>query len=355
MSDPASTAAAAAGEGVLFLGRRDVETLLPMATCVELMAETLAELARGEALQPLRSALWLPDRRGLLGTMPSTIPARGAAPGVMALKALTVFPRNWERGEETHLGFVLLFEADAGRPLAILDAASITAIRTAAVSAVATRALARERAGDLALLGTGTQAASHLEAMRAVRPISRVRVWSRTPENARRFAARESERWGLAVEAVATPEAAVEGAEIVCTVSAAREPLVAGRWLAPGCHVNAVGACTPNARELDSEAIRRSRVFVDRRESAWNEAGDLLIPLRQGEVDESCVAGELGEVLLGTIDGRRNEGEITLFKSLGLGVEDAAAARHVYLEALGATAIGGHGTPLESGAPHGPA
>lgn len=342
---------AAAKGGVLFLGRSDVEALLPMAECVELMAETLAELARGEAQQPLRSALWLPDRRGLLGTMPAGIPPRGAAPGVLALKVLTVFPRNWEQGEETHLGFVLLFEAEAGRPVALLDAASITAIRTAAVSAVATRLLAREDAGDLALLGSGTQAASHLEALRAVRPLSRVRVWSRRPESARRFAAEESERWGLPVEAVATPEAAVEGADLVCTVSAAKEPVLAGRWLAPGCHVNAVGACTPNARELDTEAIRRARVVVDAQESAWNEAGDLLIPLRQGEVDESCVAGELGEVVIGTVRGRSSDSEITIFKSLGLGVEDAAAARHVYLAALAAD----RGTRLESGVAHAPA
>ncbi len=340
-----------AREDPLFLGRRDVEALLPMAECIEVMASTLAELSRGEALQPLRSALWLPDRRGLLGTMPSALPARGTEPAVMALKALTVFPANWEKSEETHLGFVLLFEAGAGRPLAVLDAASITAIRTAAVSAVATRLLARPEASDLALLGTGTQARSHLEAVQAVRPLSRVRVWSRTPASAERFAAEESRRWGLPIEVAATPEESITGAGIVCTVSAAREPIVFGRWLAPGCHVNAVGACTPATRELDTEAIRRARVFVDRRESAWNEAGDLLIPLRQGELEESCVAGELGEALAGTIAGRQDGAQVTLFKSLGLGAEDAAAARHVYLAALAA----GRGTPLATGGSHAPA
>ena len=331
--------------GILFLDRRDVEALLPIEECIEVMAATLAELARGEAQQPLRSALWLADRRGLLGTMPAAIPARGEAPAVLALKALTVFPANWAKGEETHLGFVLLFEAQAGRPLALLDAAAITAIRTAAVSAVATRALANPDAGDLALLGAGAQARTHLEAMQAVRPLRRVRVWSRTPENARRFAAAESARRGVPVEAVATPEQALAGADLVCTVSAAREPILAGERLAPGCHVNAVGACTPNARELDGAAIRRARVFVDRRESAWHEAGDLILPLRAGEVDESCVAGELGELLLGTVVGRRSPGEVTLFESLGLGVEDAAAGRHVYLEALAA----GRGARLPDG------
>jgi ornithine cyclodeaminase len=226
---------------VLFLGADDVAALLPMAECVDVMAATLAELARGETLQPLRSALWLPDRRGLLGTMPAAIPARGAQPAVLGLKALTVFPANWARGEETHLGFVLLFEAEAGRPLAILDAAAVTAIRTAAVSGAATRLLARDGAGDLALLGAGVQARSHLQAMAAVRPLRRVRVWSRTPANAQRFAAEESWR-RLPVVAVATPQEAVAGADLVCTVSAAQEPIVRGAWLAAGCHVNAVGA-----------------------------------------------------------------------------------------------------------------
>jgi ornithine cyclodeaminase len=336
---------------VVYLDRGDVEALLPMAAAIEVMAATLAELARGEALQPLRSALWLPDRRGLLGTMPAAIAARGEAPAVLALKALTVFPANWARGEETHLGFVLLFEADAGRPLALLDAAAVTAIRTAAVSAVATRALANPGAGDLAMLGAGTQARTHLEALRAVRPLRRVRVWSRTPESARRFAAEASARADLQAEAVESPRQAVAGADLVCTVSAAREPILAGEDLAPGCHVNAVGACTPAARELDSAAIRRARVFVDRRESAWNEAGDLIVPLRAGEVDEGCVAGELGEVLVGALAGRRAPDEITIFETLGLGVEDAAAARHVYMAALAA----GRGTRLGIGGGHGPA
>lgn len=333
---------------VLFLGAGDVAALLPMAECVDVMAATLAELARGECLQPLRSALWLPDRRGLLGTMPASIPARGVEPAVMAIKALTVFPANWAKGEETHLGYVLLFEAEAGRPLAILDAAAVTAIRTAAVSGAATRLLARAGAGDLALLGAGAQARSHLEAMAAVRPLRRVRVWSRKPENAARFAAEESRRPGLPVAAVGSPEEAVAGADLVCTVSAAAEPILHGAWLAAGCHVNAVGACTPNARELDAEAVRRARVFVDRRESAWHEAGDLLIPLGRGELDESCVAGELGEALTGAVAGRRGEQEITLFESLGLGVEDAAAARHVYLRARAA----GRGVALPQGAAH---
>ncbi len=317
---------------MLILGREEVERLLPMGECIEVMAEALATLARGEALQPLRQAHWLPDRRGLLGVMPGAL-LDGEDGAVLGIKVITVFPGNHARGEESHLGSVLLFEAEMGKPLAILDAAGITEIRTAAVSALATRLLAREDAGDLALLGSGVQARSHLAALREVRPLRRVRVWSRHPESARRFAAEESARHGLPVEAVATARDAVEGADLVCTVTSAREPVLEGAWLAPGAHINAAGACTPMARELDTEAMLRARLFVDRREAALAEAGDLLIPLREGRLGEDHIAGELGDLLLGRIPGRRSPDEITLFESLGLAVEDVAAARHVWRKA----------------------
>jgi alanine dehydrogenase len=318
---------------MLILGREEVERLLPMGECIDVMAGALSALAREEALQPLRQVHWLPDRRGLLGVMPGALWDGDGA--VLGIKVITVFPGNHAKGEETHLGSVLLFEAEMGRLLAILDAAAVTAIRTAAVSALATRLLAREDAGDLALLGAGVQARTHLAALREVRLLRRVRVWSRHPESARRFAAEESARQGLPVEAAATAREAVEGADLVCTVTAAREPVLEGAWLAPGAHVNAVGACTAVTRELDTAAVLRARLFVDRRESALAEAGDLLIPLRAGEVGESQIAGELGEVLTGRVPGRRSGDEITLFKSLGLAVEDLAAARHVWRKACG--------------------
>ena len=311
---------------MLILGREEVEKLLLMGECIDVMAEALSALARGEALQPLRQAHWLPDRRGLLGVMPGALWDDGGE--VLGLKVITVFPGNHQRGEESHLGSVLLFEAGMGKPVAILDAAAITAIRTAAVSALATRLLAREDAGDLALLGASVQAKTHLAALREVRPLRRVRVWSRRPETARRFAAEES------VEAVATAREAVEGADLVCTVTSSREPILEGAWLSPGAHVNAVGACTPAARELDTEVIRRARLFVDRRESALAEAGDLLIPMREGAVGEDQIAGELGDLLLGRIPGRQSPEEITVFESLGLAVEDLAAARYIWRKAL---------------------
>jgi ornithine cyclodeaminase len=310
--------------------QREVERLLPMRECVEIMARALETTSRGEATLPLRQAVWMTDRRGMIGVMPAFL----GQPRSLGLKAVSIFPGNHGTAFDSHQGAVLLFDTEHGSPIAVLDASAITAIRTAAVSAVATRALALPGAGDLAILGAGVQAASHLAAMREVRPLRRVRVWSRTAERARRFAAAEGARHGLPVEAVATAREAVEGSDLVCTTTAAREPVLRGAWLAPGAHVNAVGACFATARELDTEAVRRARVIVDRRESALHEAGDLLIPIQEGALGEDHVAGELGDVLLGRVPGRRSPEEVTLFESLGIAVEDLAAAQHVYQQAL---------------------
>lgn len=317
---------------LLFLNRADVEALLPMAECIEVVEEALRSLARGEAVQPLRSALWMPDHHGLLGVMPGMLGSLGGDDPndpIAGVKVITVMPGNHAHGEESHQGLVLLFEQERGRPLAVLDATAITAIRTAAASAVATRALAREDAGDLAILGSGTQARTHLEAMRAVRTLRRVRVWSRNPESARRFAEDEE------VETAASAREAVQGADLICTVTASTEPVLYGDWISPGAHINAIGACTPKARELDAAAVARSRLFVDRRESALAEAGDFLLAREERAVTDAHVLGELGEVLEGRVPSRQSAQEITLFKSLGIAVEDLAAARHIYRKASG--------------------
>ncbi|HXO21676.1 MAG TPA: ornithine cyclodeaminase family protein [Thermoanaerobaculia bacterium] len=318
---------------LLILSRREVEELLPMGECIEAMAEGLSALARGEALQPLRSVLWTPDRNGLLGVMPGHLSGAAETAGLLGVKLVTVFPGNHARGEDSHQGLVVLFDDATGAPLAVFDAAAITAIRTAAVSGLATRLLAREGASDLAILGSGVQATTHLEAMRAVRRLSRVRVWSRDPEHARRFAAAEGERQGVDIEAVSSAREAVHGADLICTVTAAREPVLEGAWISPGAHVNAVGASTPATRELDAAAVARARLFVDRRESALNEAGDFLLALQEGAIDERHILGELGDLLTDRMAGRGGEEEITLFKSLGLAVEDLAAGRHLYRRA----------------------
>ena len=307
---------------LLVVAAHDVRALLPMGDCIDLMGDTLAALARGEALNPLRVGYRLPGAPGLLASMPGAL--GGGRP--FGAKLISVFPGNREAGLESHQGGILLFEGEHGAPWALVDAASVTAIRTAAVSGVATRALARHDAGDLAILGAGTQARSHLEAMLAVRPITRVRAWSPTRARLDAFAAEATRSSGVQVEAVAGAEAAVVGAEIVCTVTAATTPVLNGAWLVPGAHVNAVGSSGASAREVDAEAIRRSALFVDRRESALNESGDLLGAIADGVINASHIRAELGEVLIGTADGRRDDTEITFFESLGLAVEDLAAA-----------------------------
>jgi ornithine cyclodeaminase len=325
----------------LILTQREIRDLLPMRVCMDLVAEALMTLARGGAQNPLRWGMRLADGRGLLGMMPGSVDS----PPALGLKVVSVFPGNHGTELDAHQGLVVLFDPRNGVPRAVLDASEITAIRTAAASGVATRALARADARDLALLGSGVQARAHLEALLVARPLSRVRVYSPKRASREAFAARESERHGLFVEPADSARAAVEGADLVCTTTSSKEPVLEGRWLARGCHVNAVGACLKTARELDTEAVRRARLFVDRRESALAEAGDLLIPIAEGALGAEHVQGELGEVLLGKCAGRRSDDEITLFESLGLAVEDLAAA--CYLDKVGRER--GAGTLVELG------
>jgi ornithine cyclodeaminase len=324
---------------VLVLSRSDVADLLPMRDCIETMAEALSALARGDAILPLRQVLRLPDGKSAFAVMPAYL----GAPKAVGTKVITVFPDNHGTSLDSHQGAVLLFDAEHGSLVAIMDASSITAIRTAAVSGLATRLLARDDADDVAILGTGVQARTHLEAMRAVRPVRRLRVWSRSAGAVRAFAERESRRQGVEIEPAASARDAVDGADIVCTVTASREPVLRGAWLADGAHVNAVGASLPFARELDTAAVVRGRLYVDRRESALNEAGDFLIPKGEGAIADDHIVGELGELLIGRASGRRAETEVTIFKSLGLAVEDVAAARLLYQRAT----VAGRGSRAE--------
>jgi ornithine cyclodeaminase/alanine dehydrogenase-like protein (mu-crystallin family) len=310
---------------VLVLTHAEVERLLPMAECVELMADALSELARGRAHQPLRLVFRPPAAAGLLASMPSY---RGGASPAFAVKTVGVFHGNAARGLDTHQGSVLLFDGETGELRALVSASAVTAIRTAAVSGVATRVLAREDAGDLALLGAGVQARTHLEAMAAARRLRRVRVASRRPERALAFAA--DARSACPIEAVATAEEAVRGADLVVTVTSSAEPVVRREWIGAGTHLNVVGASLPDRREVDGATMAASSVFVDRRESAENEAGDYLLAVREGAIPAAGhIRAELGEVLIGAATGRTTRDEITLFKSLGLAVEDLWAADHV--------------------------
>jgi ornithine cyclodeaminase len=328
---------------VLFVNERGVHDLLPMAACVELMRDALTTFARGDAVLPLRSMVSLPDRSGILGLMPGYL----GKPRSFGLKVVSVMPGNHGTPYDSHQGVVMLFGLEHGEPLAILDATAITAIRTAAASAAATDALARPDAGVLALIGSGAQARTHLTAMRAVRKLRAVRVWSRSRANAERFAHEEAPALGLPIGVADSVEDAVRGADVICTTTSSKEPVLRGAWLAPGAHVNAVGACFAAMRELDSEAVRRSRLFTDCRESCENESGDFLIARDEGSITDDHLLGEIGEVFLGKKPGRLSQEDITLYKSLGIALEDLAAAHFIHRRA---SEIGA-GTWLEWGGP----
>lgn len=303
------------GPGVRVLDEQDVRRLLPPGECIEVMAAALASLARGELHNPLRFVVRPPDEPSLLGLMPAH---RSAPEPLYALKAVAIFPGNGARGLDSHQGFVALFDGTTGETRALLNAGAITAVRTAAVSAVATRLLAREDARTLAILGAGIQGRAHLDALRLVRPFERVLLWSRTPGRSLEGA-----------ETVATAEEAVRAADVVVTATAAAEPVLRREWLKAGAHVNAVGSSIPTTRELDTATMRDAALFVDRRESTLNEAGDYLFAMREGAIGPEHIRAELGELLIGAAPGRGAADELTVFKSLGLAVEDLAAAEHV--------------------------
>lgn len=313
----------------VILTPEEVRRLLPMAECMDAVETALRGLSTGRTLNPLRQIVRLPDERGLLALMPGYL----EEPEVVGYKAVAVLGNNRGTRYDSHQGIVMLFDPGVGVPAAIMDASEITAIRTAAASGVATRLLAREDADTLAILGAGVQARKHLEAMLVARPLREVRVFSPDRTHCERFARTMHEKTGAAIDIAASARAAVEGASIVCTVTSSPTPVVEGAWLDAGTHVNAVGACFPTTRELDTAAVARSRMFVDCRESALNESGDFLLARNDGAIGDDAILGEIGEVAAGTIRGRRNDDEITLFNSLGVAVEDLAAAHHVLTKA----------------------
>ncbi len=314
-----------------------------MRTCIDLMDEALMTLARDKAINPLRQGIRLPDNLGILGLMPGYM----SEPQTFGLKVVSVFPGNHGTAYDSHQGAVMLFETEHGSPVAILDASEITAIRTAAASGAATRILARDDAAILAIIGSGVQARTHLEAMVAVRPIRQAKVYSRSAARREHLAEEAADALGIAVDAVDSARHAVLDADIVCTTTSSNDPVVMGDWLAAGCHVNAVGSSVRHTRELDTSAVLKSRLFVDRVESTVTEAGDFLFPKNEGVLDESHIVGEIGDILLGKLSGRESPNEITLFKSLGLAVEDLAAAHFVYNRA----AETGAGVSVELGGP----
>jgi ornithine cyclodeaminase/alanine dehydrogenase-like protein (mu-crystallin family) len=310
----------------LILSHDDVEALLTMPECITAMEGALLALAKGEVCNPLRSIVRPEGAAGFLGLMPTY---RGGLSPAFGLKEICLFPGNPARGLDTHLGAVLLHSGETGELLAVMNASAITAIRTAAVSAVATRLLAREDAKTLAVLGAGVQARSHLKAIPHVRKIQEIRVASRTPAKAEALAAGFGN-----VRVVGSIEEAVRGADIIVAATSSREPVIRREWIASGAHINAVGSSIASTRELDSATVAAASLFVDRRESTVNESGDYLMALREGAIaGPGHIRAELGEILNGQAAGRTSPDEITLFKSLGVAIEDLAAAQFLFEKA----------------------
>ena len=302
---------------MLILGHDEVLAALIPEACADAMAAVLAAHARGEALMPLRSMIPFSGAAGFMATMPAW---RGGDDPLFSLKSLCVMPGNPARGLDSHQGTVTLFDGATGEPRAILDASAVTSVRTAAVSAVATRLLARENARVLAILGAGVQGRAHLDALLPVRSFEEVRVFATNAAHARAAA-------GDRANVAASAEEAVRGADVVVLATTSSEPVVRRDWLAPGTHVNAIGASVPSDRELDVETVAASALFCDSRESLRSEAGEYRLAVEQGAITgENHVRGELGEVLAGIAPGRLDPEELTVFRSLGLAVEDLAAA-----------------------------
>lgn len=311
-----------------------VRKLYPMAEAIEVMRDALRLFSAGGVRQPLRTMVHGADT-DVFAVMPAYVPLPGDAErGAFGLKAIAIKPRNPARGLDPHVGLVLVLDPDTAMPVAIVDGTSLTAIRTAAVSAVATAALARPDAGTLAILGSGTQARAHVEALALVRDLREVRVWSRTPNHVRAFTEAMtpalSKGFVPVVIQAATVTEAVAGADLICTTTASAEPLLASDQVAGGAHINAVGAVFPDRRELASDLVERAHVFVDSRESALAEAGDLLLAMREERFRPQDIHAEVGEVLLARHPGRTGEDEVTVFESLGLAIEDILSARYLH-------------------------
>jgi ornithine cyclodeaminase/alanine dehydrogenase-like protein (mu-crystallin family) len=308
-----------------FIDREEVAKRLTYDLCIPIVRDAMIAFSRGETRQLLRSIIPLSEGR-LFGVMPGAMGAH--AP--FGAKLISVFPENFSRGIQSHQGLVILFDPESGAPVCVLHAGEITAIRTAAASAVATDALARRDACRMALLGYGEQAASHARAIGKVRHLESIVVWGRSLERARVFAKRMQAEIGLPVVTAEDVKEAVAEADIVCTVTSAAEPILKGEWVRPGTHLNLVGSSYAGPAEVDSELVVRSRFFVDSREGVLNQGAEFLRAKSAGLVGDEHILAEIGQVLAGEVEGRRSEEEITVYKSLGHIVQDLATAWALY-------------------------
>jgi ornithine cyclodeaminase/alanine dehydrogenase-like protein (mu-crystallin family) len=300
----------------------EVRANLTYEVCIPVVRAAMIALSRGETRQLLRSIMHFDDGR-MFGVMPGAM----GDTAVFGAKVLSVFPKNFEVGRPSHQGVVLMFDPQSGELACVAEAQSITAIRTAAASAVATDALARPEARRLAVLGYGDQAEAHLTAMTKIRPLERVAVWGRSLERAKAFAARMGPELGIETRAIATAQEAVAEADIICTVSAAAEPILKGAWVAPGTHVNLVGSSFAGPVEADDDLVVRSRFIADYREGVLKQGAEFLKAKQAGLIGDDHVVGEIGEVLAGTLEGRQSADQVTVYKSLGHIVQDLASVQ----------------------------
>ena len=311
---------------MLILNRAAVAQSLSHAQCVDVLGPTMQAVSRGDIDMPLRQFMAIPDTKGKMAVMPGYVGKRSPDdPPVFGVKIVSKFPRQPDSPHSSHVGAVMLFDAAEGLPVALLDGAELTAIRTAAASALATRALAREESSTLVLLGCGEEARHHIQAIRSVRPISQVIVWGRNPERAHAFAAQQTSTGALDIQVETDPQKAVQQADVLCTVTSSPEPILKGEWLQPGMHVNLVGAAVKASAEADTEVVKRSRFYVDYLPSALAQAGELLNTIEAGVVTKDHVLGEIGAVLEGDVEGRKSDDDITVYKSLGVSAQDLAA------------------------------
>ncbi len=315
---------------LLVLSGTELQRLLDRDALIAAMADAMRAYSTGAALAPLRTVMRLPGPNSvvrILAAMPGFVGADGGGSEALGAKLVSVYPANTARGLESHYGAVIVFDPASGRPAALMDGTFITTARTAAVSAVSVQQLARPDAAVLAIVGAGVQGRAHLWALAGARPFREARITSRTPEHARALAAGAAPHLPFPIRAVTEAQAAVEDADVIVTATSAAQPVLRRGWLKAGVHIAAVGSSTPEARELDSETVRDALLVADSRAGALNEAGDVLTPLREGLFDETHIHAELGELLAGSRPGRGSAEQITLFKSLGLAVQDVAAAR----------------------------
>ena len=315
-----------------------VERILPVGKCVDVMRDAMIATSNGDVSLPIRQFMPVPGASGKMAIMPGSLGTAGEnIDANFGIKLVCKYDRPLIDGKPdplgTHVGMVMLFDSAKGVPLTMIEGSSLTSIRTSAASALATQLMAREDAARLALIGNGEQASRHIDAMMAVRDITHIDVWGRNMARAREFAEAASKRTGLPVVAHGSAAEAVAAADIICTTTSAKDPVLHGADLKPGQHVNLVGAAIPTSAEVDSEAVKRARFVVDYRPAAMAAAGELLNAIADGSVTEEHIAGEIGEVAQGSVQGRTSDAEITIYKSLGVAAQDLAAAHAIWTAA----------------------